>query len=487
MAIDANIALGVKPLELPDPINRMAQVLAVQAAQTQNAVGQYGLAKAQRQDEETNRMAQLLSGGNIDLTTPEGQAKLYAVAPTQAPGLIKGQFDIKKLQSDIGKNDAEAGKAQADTAAKVTAQYRDQLANVNTPEQAAQWLTAQYKDPVLSKVVGNMPLEAALAQIPADAQAFQQWRQQNALGMSKFIELNKPTTSVVNTGGQTQMVQTPGLGGAPEVAGTMQNTVSPNAVLEANTSRANNAATNATSRANNADTIKKDLQVAGLSNDGSGVNPNVEQMAQAIAAGRAAPITGFALAKPQGQTVMRRVFEINPSYDETTYGAKAKAARDFTSGPQGNALRSVQTANAHLDQMNELADALNNGNVPVVNMIANRFAKETGNPAPTNFDAVKSIIGQEVVKAIVAGGGTGGERDEAAAAFSNAKSPAQLKGVIQHYRMVMGAQEANLLAQRDAAGLPRSTLPAYNAGGHGGAPGAPTGWQYLGVQPAGGN
>jgi hypothetical protein len=183
---------------------------------------------------------------------------------------------------------------------------------------------------------------------------------------------------------------------------------------------------------------------------------------------------------------MRRVMEINPNYDATTYAAKLKGAKDFATGQQGNALRSVETANAHLDQMGELVDALNNGNIPIVNRIANAYQQQTGNPAPTNFEAVKNIIGQEVVKAIVAGGGSAGERDEAAKAFSAANSPTQLKQAIQHYRMVMGAQQANLLAQRRAAGLPDSTLPNYSGAPQPGTPasvpGAPAGWSIIGVQ-----
>jgi hypothetical protein len=68
------------------------------------------------------------------------------------------------------------------------------------------------------------------------------------------------------------------------------------------------------------------------------------------------------------------------------------------------------------------------------------------------------------MKAIVAGGGGVGEREELQKTMDNAKSPQQLKGVIQQYRSLMAAQYENLLAQRRAAGLPDSTLPKYNFG-----------------------
>jgi hypothetical protein len=170
----------------------------------------------------------------------------------------------------------------------------------------------------------------------------------------------------------------------------------------------------------------------------------------------------MALLNPKNQRVLGRVMEINPQYDYTEVAAKKSAATSFGTGQLGNALRSVSTANAHLDQMNELVDALGNGNTQVINKVNNWYQTQTGNPAPTNFNAIKNVVGQEVVKAIVAGGGGVGEREEAAKAFSTANSPDQLKEAIQHYRMVMGAQADNLLAQRDAAGLSRSTLPNYN-------------------------
>jgi hypothetical protein len=112
-----------------------------------------------------------------------------------------------------------------------------------------------------------------------------------------------------------------------------------------------------------------------------------------------------------------------------------------------------------------LVDALNNGNMQIVNKIGNAYSSQTGNPAPTNFDAAKDVVSKEVVKAIVAGGGGVAERQELSHLMDNAKSPAQLKGVIQQYRNLMAAQHDALLQQRDAAGLPRSTLPNYTEAG----------------------
>jgi hypothetical protein len=472
MTIDSNIALGVKPVEVQNPLNAMAQVMQIQGAQNQNAMAQYGLAKAKRVDDQQNALMSALQGGGIDLSTPEGQMKAISIAPDAAGPIIKAAADAQVARSTVGKNDAETGKFGAQTTDIAVKQYRDALNNINDPTSAAQWLSSQYADPRTAKVMQSLgPLDQAVSRIPTDPAQFATWKQQQALGMAEYTKLNAPKTNVVNTGGTTQMVQTPGLGGAPTIAGTFKNSVSPDAVLSSNTSRANNAATI------NAENLR-----AGFG-PGGAMSPDMEATAQAVANGQLMPPTGAALLNPRNQRILGRVMEINPNYDATTVLAKKKAAADFTSGTLGNSLRSFAVAGQHLDQLGQLADAMNNGNLQVVNQLGNAIAAQTGSPAPTNFNAAKDIVSKEVMKAIVAGGGGVAEREELNKTMSAANSPAQLKGVIQQYRNLMAAQHDALLQQRRAAGLPDSTLPAYstsNDGGTAGTPAAPAGWSYVG-------
>ena len=50
MALDPNIALGVRPIEVPNQLAQYGQLAAIQNAQNQNALAQYQLSSAQRQD-----------------------------------------------------------------------------------------------------------------------------------------------------------------------------------------------------------------------------------------------------------------------------------------------------------------------------------------------------------------------------------------------------------------------------------------------------
>lgn len=275
-----------------------------------------------------------------------------------------------------------------------------------------------------------------------------------------------------------------------------------NTVANNQTSVANNAATNAAhiqgagisagvSRANNRDTIAKDYKVAGIdpqTGNFVGAGPDggggMAGMVDALGSYKLDPSQAFSrMAPAMKANVIAAVQQKYPDYDPTTYSAKTKASRDFSTGSQGNAMRSFAVAGQHLDQLGSLVDALDNGNLQIVNRIGNAYATQTGSPAPTNFDAAKDVVGKEVVKAIVAGGGGVAERQELSNLMSQAKSPAQLKGVISQYRNLMAAQHDALLTQRRAAGLPDSTMPSYGGTATPApAPAAATGFKIIGVK-----
>ncbi len=127
--------------------------------------------------------------------------------------------------------------------------------------------------------------------------------------------------------------------------------------------------------------------------------------------------------------------------------SQGKAVKDFATGPQGKMVNSFNTSIDHLSTMDKLSDALANGDTKAINAIANTVAKQTGSPAPTNFNAAKQIVTAEVIKAIVATGGGVEERKRAEENFAAANSPAQLKGIINTYKDLMGGQLKSLEVQ----------------------------------------
>jgi hypothetical protein len=119
---------------------------------------------------------------------------------------------------------------------------------------------------------------------------------------------------------------------------------------------------------------------------------------------------------------------------------KIKVNKDFSTGLQGRQVTSFNTAIDHLDTLDKLVKALNNNDVRALNYISNTFSKQTGQPEITNFDSAKKIVGAEIMKTLVAGGGGVKEREEMANMFNNANSPAQLEGAIATSKQLLGGQ-----------------------------------------------
>jgi Ca2+-binding EF-hand superfamily protein len=56
MPIDPRISLGVQPIQVADPIARYGQLSAIQNAQNQNALAQYQLGTAKREEDSVNAL-----------------------------------------------------------------------------------------------------------------------------------------------------------------------------------------------------------------------------------------------------------------------------------------------------------------------------------------------------------------------------------------------------------------------------------------------
>lgn len=181
-------------------------------------------------------------------------------------------------------------------------------------------------------------------------------------------------------------------------------------------------------------------------------NPDQQaSIAQMIANYQMAPLSAAALRSSSGQAIMAQVNQLNPNYDATQFASKAKAMNSFSTGAEGKAVKSFNVALSHLDTLGQAATALNNGDVKGVNQIGNAISSWTGNTAPTDFNAVKGIVGDEVTKAILGSGGGVTDRQEAKATIDAANSPAQLQSVIQKYQSLMAGQLAGLRTQYESS------------------------------------
>lgn len=164
------------------------------------------------------------------------------------PGNIELAGKVRESRDKSAKNAAEIGKigSENDTRTielqnKAVAQWRDWIGQAATPEQAASLLEGMHSDARLKGTpVGSAPLEYSLQKL--QSLPFEQWKQQFALGATKYVEMNKPTYQQQNLGGTMQTLALPGLGGAPTVAATAPITQSADNRATVGASMANAAA-----------------------------------------------------------------------------------------------------------------------------------------------------------------------------------------------------------------------------------------------------
>jgi hypothetical protein len=220
MPVNPNIAMGVRGIELQNPLAQYGQIAAIQNAQNQNALAQFQLSGAQREQESVNALNQAYQSaynpqtGEIDINTLRKTLSTGGFG-SKLPGLEKSLGELEKQRLEAlklkGEVTAQPTKLAAEQTNLVDAklkQSRQFLENVTTPEQYIAWHESNHKDPILGPMLAARGVTAdqargrimqAIQQGPA---AFAQLINESKLGTEKFMELNKPQLSTKDIGGQ---------------------------------------------------------------------------------------------------------------------------------------------------------------------------------------------------------------------------------------------------------------------------------------------
>jgi hypothetical protein len=158
----------------------------------------------------------------------------------------------------------------------------------------------------------------------------------------------------------------------------------------------------------------------------AGATGEISPTAKAIAEYRLAPPSSRSVASGAGKALMDQVMRANPEYAADEFTRRAPMAKAFTSGPQSQAINSLNTAIGHLDQFVDVAKALDNGNFRPGNQAYNWVRTTFGDSAPTNFDGIKSIMAGELASAFKKSGATDQEIASVERAISSSASGKQL-------------------------------------------------------------
>jgi hypothetical protein len=186
MALDPNIALGVRPLqlEMPNQLAQYAQISQIQNAQQANRLHEMQMAEYERARLEEEGTRNFL--GKADLTDPAVRAQLLTSYGKSGREIYGKLSEAEKAQTEEA---ARRAKLMQDT----QGMYRDMSGQIKTKADAVSFLQTMINDPAMKGApITKIPLMAQVQKIPEDPQGLDDWTKQFAVGATKYVSENKP-------------------------------------------------------------------------------------------------------------------------------------------------------------------------------------------------------------------------------------------------------------------------------------------------------
>lgn len=137
--------------------------------------------------------------------------------------------------------------------------------------------------------------------------------------------------------------------------------------------------------------------------------------------------------------------------NQQTFGARQKVVNDFMdpNGTAGGKIGAINTGILHVNSLMPLIDAMKSGNTTRINAARQTYQKETGIPAPTNYETLANMAVGEISTAINKSGGDAEERDRVASPFASSRSPDVLKGAVKTAVTALAGKTESLANQWD--------------------------------------
>lgn len=502
MAIDPSIALGVRGIELQNPMNALAQFSQIQNAQNQNALAQFQLGAARRADEAATIQNEIYAkhfnpetgGVNINALVEEaakrGQGGII-------PGILKSENERLTASANLAKVKAETEKSQFQLQKDKLEHGWQSVGASPTPAAAIEKLYDGVKKGYFDMASANSEINKLQNMTPEE---FKDWRVNKVLSLMNAKDQFNATVPKIMSAyeaahlpiqQQTANAATSQANTAAGRLGVERSNLSLRA-LQADPFNINNAQTafpltpatggggNAMAPAGNANAMAPRPAAApapapapAAAPVGDTLSGRQMSLGQAINSGLSGPellavmpkalvgqvnaILEHRAAPPSGNTarasqLMQLVQATDPTYDAQQYKTKQGIETAFTTGLPSRTLKSINVADDHLKVLNSTVAALENGDTKLFNQLGNTIATQFGAPAPTDFNGVKAIVADELVKAILGGAGALGDRKAIQETISTANSPDQLRSMIKRYQELMEGQRTGLAEQYKSGG-----------------------------------
>lgn len=172
--------------------------------------------------------------------------------------------------------------------------------------------------------------------------------------------------------------------------------------------------------------------------------PAIGTQVKALAEGRMQFPSGMALKSPYWQQMLQAVSQYDPSFDAVNYNARSQTRKDFTSGKSAENLKALNTAIAHLGNLSDNFEKLDNSDYPTYNAVANKLGNAFGNTdiqtATSKVGADASATAHELAKVFRQTGMSEGEIKDWEDKINTSNSPAQTKAVIEEAVQLMNGR-----------------------------------------------
>jgi len=212
MALNPSISLGVKGLELANPLAQYGQVAALQSAQNQNQLAQYQLGVAQRAEATQNALADAYSQSIDPDTGAINYNKLTGLLAkggggSQIPGIEKTRREIEAAALAAKKTQVEIEKNQFDLQDKKLKFAWNAVGSASTPQDAIQKITEGVKNGIFDMKSASTDIQQLQNMTP---EQYQQYRVQKVMGIldaKDKLGFMLPKTARQDIGGQIVSIQ----------------------------------------------------------------------------------------------------------------------------------------------------------------------------------------------------------------------------------------------------------------------------------------
>jgi len=208
MALDPNIALGVRGIEVPNPVAQYAQMAQLQNMQTQNQLHQMQMREAEATSQERNALRQL------NPMSPDYEAQLFRLNPQLG-------ISYRKEAATTAAQRAAETRSITETAAAKQKMLGQAYRDISSRPSDAN-ITAHLED-IADSPLYDAAEKAAITKRATSllAMSFADRQMYLAQQGASASEL-KPSVQTINRSGATDVLRVPAFGGAPVNIGSYE-------------------------------------------------------------------------------------------------------------------------------------------------------------------------------------------------------------------------------------------------------------------------